>query len=116
MHALDKKLLRDFKRLWRQAFAIAMVLACGVAILLGALGTYKSLIDTRKTYYERNRFADVFSAVKRAPDRLAAELAAIDGVGPLKRVPQVTQCLMFPAAMSASPGRSCLCRLTACRG
>lgn len=80
MQALDRKLLRDFARLWKQALAIAMVLACGVAILLMALGTYKSLSDTRETYYERNRFADVFSTVKRAPEYLAAELAAIDGV------------------------------------
>ncbi len=68
MQALDRKLLRDFARLWKQALAIAMVLACGVAILLMALGTYKSLSDTRETYYERNRFADVFSAVKRPND------------------------------------------------
>lgn len=80
MQALDRKLLRDFQRLWKQALAIAMVLACGVAILLTALGMYKSLSDTRETYYERNRFADVFSAVHRAPDRLGIELAAIDGV------------------------------------
>ena len=80
MHALDRKLLRDFARLWKQALAIALVLACGVAILLTALGMYDSLTDTRETYYERNRFADVFSAVQRAPDRLAMELAAIDGV------------------------------------
>ena len=80
MHAIDRKLLRDFARLWKQALAIALVLACGVAILLTALGMYKSLSDTRDTYYERNRFADVFSAVQRAPERLAAELAAIDGV------------------------------------
>jgi putative ABC transport system permease protein len=32
MHAIDIKLLRDFKRLWMQAVAIALVLACGVAI------------------------------------------------------------------------------------
>ena len=80
MQALDRKLLRDFKRLWKQAFAISMVLACGVAILLTALGMYKALSDTRETYYERNRFAQVFSAVQRAPDRLAIELAEIDGV------------------------------------
>jgi putative ABC transport system permease protein len=80
MQALDRKLLRDFKRLWKQAFAISMVLACGVAILLTALGMYKALSDTRETYYERNRFAEVFSAVQRAPERLASELAAIDGV------------------------------------
>lgn len=80
MHALDRKFLRDFANLWKQALAIALVLACGVAILLTALGMYKALSDTRATYYERNRFADVFTAVRRAPDRLIAELAAIDGV------------------------------------
>lgn len=80
MQALDRKLLRDFARLWKQALAIALVLACGVAILLTALGMYTSLSETRSTYYERNRFADVFVTVNRAPERLAAELAAIDGV------------------------------------
>lgn len=34
MRALDRKLLRDFVRLWAQAFAIALVLGCGVAALL----------------------------------------------------------------------------------
>lgn len=80
MQALDRKLLRDFARLWKQALAIAMVLACGVAVLLTGLGMYTALSETRETYYERNRFADVFVTVNRAPDRLAAELAAIDGV------------------------------------
>ena len=76
MQALDRKLLRDFARLWKQALAIALVLACGVAILLTALGMYTSLSETRGTYYERNRFADVFVTVNRAPERLVAELAA----------------------------------------
>ncbi len=80
MHALDKKLVRDFRRLWKQALAIAMVLACGVAVLLTALGMFTALSDTRATYYERNRFADIFVTVQRAPERLVAELAAIDGV------------------------------------
>ncbi|PUB15647.1 ABC transporter permease [Yoonia sediminilitoris] len=80
MPALDRKFLRDFIHLWKQALAIALVLACGVAILLTGMGMYKALSDTRSTYYERNRFADVFSAVRRAPDRLIAELAAIEGV------------------------------------
>jgi putative ABC transport system permease protein len=34
MHAIDRKLIRDFRRLWAQALAIALVLACGVAIVL----------------------------------------------------------------------------------
>jgi putative ABC transport system permease protein len=80
MHALDLKLLRDFKRLWVQAIAIALVLACGVAILLTSVGMYKALSETRTAYYERNRFADVFAQTTRAPLSLLAEIARIDGV------------------------------------
>lgn len=80
MQALDKKLIRDFKRLWVQALAIAMVLACGVAILLTAFGMYRALEETRSAYYERNRFADVFASARRAPLSLIREIAAIEGV------------------------------------
>src|SRR6056297_3568139 len=57
MQAIDIKLLRDFGRLWLQGLAIAMVLACGVAILLTAFGMHTALNNTRDAYYERNRFA-----------------------------------------------------------
>ena len=80
MHALDIKLLRDFKRLWVQAVAIALVLGCGVAILLTSVGMYKALSETRTAYYERNRFADVFAHATRAPISLLDEIARIDGV------------------------------------
>ena len=80
MHALDIKLLRDFQRLWIQAIAIALVLACGVAILLTSVGMYKALSETRTAYYERNRFADVFAHTTRAPLSLQAEIARIEGV------------------------------------
>jgi len=78
--ALDIKLVRDFRRLWLQGLAIAMVLACGVAILLTAFGMHTALTDTRDAYYERNRFADVFAAARRAPDALMTEIRAIPGV------------------------------------
>ncbi len=80
VQALDIKLLRDFKRLWIQATAIALVLACGVAILLTSVGMYNALSETRTAYYERNRFADVFAHTARAPLSLKAEIARIDGV------------------------------------
>jgi putative ABC transport system permease protein len=51
MHAIDRKLIRDFRRLWAQALAIALVLACGVAILLTSLGMYRALDETRTAYY-----------------------------------------------------------------
>ncbi|MBW4963557.1 ABC transporter permease [Sulfitobacter sp. CW3] len=80
MQAIDIKLLRDFRRLWLQAVAIALVLACGVAILLTSVGMYKALSETRTAYYERNRFADIFAQTRRAPLSLLAEIARIDGV------------------------------------
>ncbi|MCP5086088.1 MAG: FtsX-like permease family protein [Rhodobacteraceae bacterium] len=80
MRALDIKLLRDFRRLWAQALAIALVLACGVAILLTTYGMYGALEDTRAAYYQRNRFADVFGDANRAPQALLPVILAIDGV------------------------------------
>jgi putative ABC transport system permease protein len=80
MRALDRKLLRDLWRLKMQVLAIAMVVGCGVAILVMALGTMRSLEETRAAYYERYRFADVFAHVKRAPEYLAARVALIPGV------------------------------------
>lgn len=80
MQALDKKLFRDFRRLWVQAVAIALVLSCGVALLLTSFGMYQALDDTRAAYYERNRFGDVWLDTRRAPETLLPELRAIEGV------------------------------------
>ncbi len=80
MKALDRKLLRDFRRLWAQAAAIALVLACGVAILMTSFGMYGALEDTRDAYYDRNRFADVFADANRVPDSVLTDIRAIPGV------------------------------------
>lgn len=80
MPALDRKLLRDLRRLWAQALAIALVIAGGVATLILAVGSHRSLDATRSAYYERNRFADVFATVRRAPKSLGREISAIPGV------------------------------------
>jgi len=80
MRALDRKLIRDLRRLWAQALAIALVMACGVATLVLALGTYQSLDETRSAYYERYRFGQIFASATRAPRSLVGEIAAIDGV------------------------------------
>ena len=80
MDALDKKLLRDFKRLWVQALAIALVMAGGVSILLMSFGMSTALDQTRDTYYERNRFADIFASARRVPLSLMQDIRAIEGV------------------------------------
>lgn len=78
---LDHKLLRDLWRVKGQAFAIGMVIAVGVMMLVMMTGLVTSLNETRRTYYERYRLADVFAPVTRAPERLLPRLAAIPGVG-----------------------------------
>ncbi|MFQ5625425.1 MAG: ABC transporter permease, partial [Methyloligellaceae bacterium] len=80
MTVLDKKLLRDMKRLWAQALAIALVMAAGVATLILGVGAYRSLDETRSAYYERYSFSDIFATVRRAPEGLKQRILEIPGV------------------------------------
>lgn len=77
---LRRKVLRDLRRLWAQALAIALVLAAGVATLILGNGALDSLTETRARYYAENRFADIFAGLTRAPLALIAEVGQIDGV------------------------------------
>ena len=78
--ALNRKLLRDLWQMKAQALAIAMVVASGVAMFVMYLSTFSSLRATQQSYYEQQRFADVFASLRRAPLSLAADVAAIPGV------------------------------------
>ena len=80
MRVLDIKLFRDLKRLWAQCLAIALVVGGGNATLIMAVGSQRSLDETRIAYYERYRFADVFAVVRRAPKSLVEQLTKIPGV------------------------------------
>lgn len=77
---LDRKLLRDLRRLWLQAVAIGAVLGCGIGVFVMATGTYGSLERSRDDYYDSARMADLAASVVRAPERVVASLAAIPGV------------------------------------
>lgn len=77
---LDRKLLRDLSRMKMQALAVAAVLACGIALFVMATGMYGSLARARDAYYDRQRMADLATAVIRAPDALEREIAALKGV------------------------------------
>lgn len=77
---LRRKVLRDLRRLWAQALAIALVLGAGVATLILGNGAHRALSDTRDRYYADYRFADLSSDVVRAPLSLAKDIRAVDGV------------------------------------
>ncbi|HEU5261561.1 MAG TPA: ABC transporter permease [Gemmatimonadales bacterium] len=78
--ALDRKLLRDLRRLRTQAVAIALVAASGVALFVATATTYRSLRLSQSRYYEGWRFAHVWVRLARAPDRILGDLAALPGV------------------------------------
>jgi putative ABC transport system permease protein len=77
---LDLKLLRDLRRLKGQVGAVAVVMGCGLAMMIMARSLIHSLESTRLEYYEANRFAEVFAHVKRAPWTLINRIAELPGV------------------------------------
>jgi putative ABC transport system permease protein len=77
---LDRKLWRDIRRMTGQVLAVALVMGCGLAMMIMARSLIHSLESTRREYYEANRFADVFAHLKRAPDSIASRVAEIPGV------------------------------------
>jgi putative ABC transport system permease protein len=77
---LDRKLWRDLRRMKGQAIAVALVMACGLAMMVMARSLIYSLESTRQEYYEANRFAEVFAMLKRAPNSLVARVAELPGV------------------------------------
>ncbi len=80
MKPLDRKLWRDLRRLWLQALAVGLVLGSGIALFVMSTGMYSSLERARDDYYNRSHMADLASALVRAPDRVARELAAQPGI------------------------------------
>lgn len=77
---LNRKLVRDLWHIRGQAVAIALVIGCGVAMFIMAIGMMRSLEVTRDAYYERYRFADAFATARRVPEYMAAKIADIQGV------------------------------------
>ena len=78
--ALNRKLVRDLLHMRGQAIAIAMVVGAGVSMYVMYLANFTSLRETREAYYQKQRFGDVFATLKRAPERLADDIALIPGV------------------------------------
>lgn len=80
LSAINRKLLRDLWRIKGQALAIAGVIGSGVCMFIMYRSTFDSLGITLASYYEEQRFAEVFASAKRAPESLAPRIAAIPGV------------------------------------
>ncbi|MEY4198725.1 MAG: hypothetical protein RLZZ265_465, partial [Verrucomicrobiota bacterium] len=77
---LDRKLWRDLSHMKGQAVAVALVMACGLSMLIMARSLIFSLETTRDEYYRAHRFAEVFAVFKRAPFGLLQQVRGIPGV------------------------------------
>ncbi|HOW65312.1 MAG TPA: ABC transporter permease, partial [Verrucomicrobiota bacterium] len=93
---LDRKLLRDLSHLKGQAVAVALVLACGVAMMIMSRSLIYSLETTRREYYEANRFGEVFARFKRAPIDIAGRAGQIGGVAAVQASISVQVTLDIP--------------------
>ena len=51
MSLLDRKLFRDLRALQSQALAVALVMACGLVMMIMTRSLILSLETTRDTYY-----------------------------------------------------------------
>lgn len=80
MDHLDLKLLRDLRVLKSQVLAVALVMACGLAMMIMTRSLIRSLDAARDDYYARHRFGHVFASLQRAPLEVADRLSAIPGV------------------------------------
>jgi putative ABC transport system permease protein len=96
IRALDRKLIRDLRRLWAQVVAIALVMGCGVMVMVLAMAAERSLRQTRDAYYDRAHFAEVFVSATRAPRGLVREIAAIPGVAQVEARVSMTVVLDMP--------------------
>lgn len=104
MSLLDRKLLRDLRALKSQAFAVALVMACGLAMMIMTRSLMLSLTTTRDAYYEGHRFAHVFARLKRAPDAVREQLAAIPGVAAVETSIAVQVTLDLPGLAEPAVG------------
>ena len=99
--SLDRKLLRDLRRLRGQVVTVALVVACGIAGYVSFQSTWQSLEYSRSEYYERYRFAGAFVHLKRAPESVAARLERIPGVA--RVYTRIVQDVHLPIAGPVQP-------------
>ena len=101
---LDKKLLRDLGKMKGQVFAVSLVMACGLAMMIMTRSLIMTLETTRETYYQQNAMADIFATLKRAPLSVADQLAGLPGVATVETRVVVDVTLDLPGLVEPATG------------
>jgi putative ABC transport system permease protein len=108
---LYRVLWSDLKRMWQQATAISILLACGIATFVMSTSSMRSLETSREKYYREYRFAQIFAALTRAPQSLALRLTAIDGIEQLQT--RIVKSVLLDMPSMVEPAS---CRLVSIEG
>ena len=101
---LDRKLWRDLNRMKGQALAVALVMACGLAMMIMARSLIYSLDSSRREYYEAHHFAEVFAHLKRAPLWVAESASQVPGVAAVQPGVSVQVTLDIPGLDEPASG------------
>src|ERR1051325_11304526 len=101
---LDRKLWRDLNRLKGQAIAVALVMACGLAMMIMARSLIYSLESPREEYYRANRFAEIFAHLKRARNAVVSRIAEMPCVATVQPGLSVQVTLDLPGLEEPASG------------
>jgi putative ABC transport system permease protein len=101
---LDRKLLRDLGKMKGQVFAVSLVMACGLAMMIMTRSLILTLDSTRSTYYQTYAMADLFATLKRAPLSVAEQLTTLPGVATVETRVAVDVTLDLPGLSEPATG------------
>ncbi|MEO5714132.1 MAG: FtsX-like permease family protein [Luteolibacter sp.] len=101
---LDRKLLRDLGKMKGQIFAVSLVMACGLAMMIMTRSLIMTLETTRSAYYQKYAMADIFANLKRAPLAVADELNTLPGVATVELRVAVDVTLDLPGLSEPATG------------
>ncbi len=102
---MNRLLLADLKRMWRQGLAVSILLGCGIALFVMTNSSMVSLQKARREYYSEYRFGNVFASLLRAPNDLANRVAEVEGVQRVQR--RIVRNVLLDIPTMAEPA-SCL--------
>ena len=89
---LDRKLFRDLWDIKGQVFAIALVVAAGVATYVLSIAASDSLHKSQQQFYRDFHFAHIFADFKRAPESIVNRLRSITGINQVEgHISQMTR-------------------------
>lgn len=80
MRALSKKMWRDLWLLKAQTVTTAILIICGVSLVVSEWSAYRSLQQARDSYYQEYDFADLFAEFKRSSINTIQQIAKYPGV------------------------------------